>query len=59
MDYIKTTMCINIYICMYVYVYIEREREWDVVRARVFQCFSLFVHMFCVFCHLLHTFSVI
>ena len=36
-----------------------KKREWDVVRARVFQCFSLFFHMFCVFCHLLHTFSVI
>ena len=40
-----------IYIYMYVckYIYREREREWDVVRARVFQCFSLFVHVFWVF----------
>ena len=36
-----------------------KKREWDVVRARVFQCFLCFFICFVFFCHLLHTFSVI
>ena len=47
------------YIMIYIYSIIYR--EWDVVRAHVFQCFSFYVFSYILrfFCHLLHTFSVI
>ena len=44
--------------CRYTRFDIPKNREWDVVRARVFQCFLVFF-ICCVFCHLPHTFSVI
>jgi hypothetical protein len=49
-----TTLFCYIHIKIYIYT-----REWDVVRARVFQCYLVFFICFVFFYQLPHTFSVI